>query len=85
MHFVYDGSSSKPAVKVTHMHTSPFLGSLALLLLAPASALGQDRTWEWQWGMHPMLFMWGAGALVMRVMMLVFWGFVIAGLVLGAR
>jgi putative membrane protein len=67
------------------MRKSPFLGSLALVVLAPASALGQERTWEWQWGMHPMMFMWGAGGLVMMLMMLVFWGLVIAGLVLGVR
>jgi putative membrane protein len=35
--------------------------------------------------MHPMMFMWGAGGLVMMLMMLVFWGLVIAGLVLGVR
>jgi putative membrane protein len=67
------------------MRTTPFLGCLAVVLLAPASALGQDRTWEWQWGMHPMVFMWGAGGLVMMLMMLVFWGLIIAGLVLGVR
>lgn len=67
------------------MHTMPLVGSLALVLLAPASALGQDRSWESQWGMHPMMFMWGAGGLVMMLMMLVFWGLIIAGLVLGVR
>ena len=67
------------------MHTILLLSSLALVLLAPSSALGQERTWEWQWGMHPMMFMWGAGGLVMMLMMLVFWGLVIAGLVLGLR
>jgi putative membrane protein len=35
--------------------------------------------------MHPMMFMWGAGGLVMMLMMLVFWGLVIAGLVVGLR
>jgi hypothetical protein len=29
------------------MHTTVLLGTLALVLLAPASALAQDRTWEW--------------------------------------
>jgi len=67
------------------MHTMPLVGSLALVLLAPPSALGQDRSWESQWGMHPMMFMWGAGGLVMMLMMLVFWGLIIAGLVLGVR
>ncbi len=35
--------------------------------------------------MHPVWWMWGAGGLVMMLMMLVFWGVVIAGLVLGIR
>jgi putative membrane protein len=67
------------------MHTRVVAAVLSGLLVAPGSALGQERTWEWQWGMHPMMFMWGAGGLVMMLMMLVFWGFVIAGLVLGIR
>lgn len=32
-----------------------------------------------------MMFMWGAGGLVMMLMMLVFWGLVIACLVVGLR
>jgi putative membrane protein len=51
--------------------------------LAAAPATAQERMWEW--GMHPMWWMWGAGGLVMLVMMLVFWGVVIAGIVLGVR
>jgi hypothetical protein len=31
------------------------------------------------------VFMWGAGGIVMMLMMLVFWGLVIAGLVVGLR
>ena len=58
--------------------------AVALTLLAPAPVLAQGRTWEWD-GMHPMLFMWGAGGLVMMLMMLVFWGLIIAGLVIGLR
>ena len=49
------------------MNTTPPVGGLALVVLAPASALGQDRTWEWQWGIHPMMFMWGADGLVMML------------------
>ena len=45
----------------------------------------QDRTWEWRWETHPMWWMWGAGGLVMMFMMLVFWGLVIAGIVLAIR
>ena len=47
--------------------------------------LAQERSWDWQWSMHPMMFMWGAGGLVMMLMMLVFWGLVIAGLIVGLR
>jgi len=32
-----------------------------------------------------MMFVWGAGGLVMMLMMLIFWGLVIAGLVVGLR
>jgi putative membrane protein len=35
--------------------------------------------------MHPMWWMWGAGGIVMMLMMLVVWGLVIAGLVFGIR
>jgi putative membrane protein len=67
------------------MHDALLAATLALALFAPMSAAAQERTWEWQWGMHPMMFMWGAGGLVMMLMMLVFWGLVIAGLVVGLR
>jgi putative membrane protein len=62
-----------------------FVGALAGTLGAPSSVLAQARAWEWDWNMHPMMFMWGAGGLVMMLMMLVFWGLVIAGLVVGLR
>jgi putative membrane protein len=68
------------------MHRTPVVAAgLASALLAPAFAFGQDRTWDWQWSTHPMMFMFGAGGLVMIAIMLVFWGLVIAGLVLGVR
>ena len=34
---------------------------------------------------HPMWWMWGAGGIVMMLFMLLFWGLVIAGLVVGIR
>jgi putative membrane protein len=49
------------------------------------SALVQDRAWEWRWDMHPMWWMWGAGGIVMMVMMLAFWGVLIGGIVLAIR
>ena len=46
-------------------------------------ALAQERPWEWPG--HPMMFMWGAWGIGMMVMMLLFWGVVITGLVLAVR
>ena len=51
--------------------------------LAPAAAIAQERPFDW--GMHPMWWAWGAGGVVMMLMMLVFWGLIITGLVLGIR
>jgi putative membrane protein len=45
-------------------------------------AAAQERVYEWGWGMHPMSGVWGAG---MMLMMFVFWGVVIVGIVLGIR
>ena len=53
--------------------------------LIPSPAMAQERPWEWGWGMHPGWWMWGAGGLVMMFMMLVFWGLVVTGIVLGIR
>ena len=59
--------------------------TLLVLLLMPAPALAQERVWEWHWGAHPMMFMWGAGGVVMMLMVFVFWALVITGLILGLR
>jgi len=67
------------------MKTMLLAGTLAIEVLIPVSVAAQERTWEWQWGMHPMMFMWGAGGLVMMLMMFLFWGVMIAGLVVGLR
>src|SRR2546430_15601180 len=53
--------------------------------LAPAAALAQERVPDWGRGMNPMWWMWGAGGIVMMLFMLLFWGLVIAGLVVGIR
>ena len=45
----------------------------------------QERSWDWGWGMHPMWWIGGAWGLGMLVMMLVFWGLVITGIVLLIR
>ena len=51
-------------------------------LLGPSVAAAQERPYEWGWGMHPMWGVWGIG---MLLMMLVFWGVVIVGVVLVIR
>ena len=53
--------------------------------MTPASAWAQERGGDWSWGMHPMSWMWGAWGLGMMVMMLVFWGAVIIGIVVAIR
>ena len=49
----------------------------------PGLALAQERSYEWGWGMHPM--MWGAWGFGMMLMMILFWVLVIVGVVLGIR
>ncbi|HXF96280.1 MAG TPA: SHOCT domain-containing protein [Gemmatimonadales bacterium] len=59
-------------------------GAGALAVALPGAPVGaQERAWEW--GMHPMAWMWGAGGLVVMLTMLLFWGLVIAALVLAVR
>jgi putative membrane protein len=53
--------------------------------LWPSLAAAQGRPSEWGSGMHPMWGMWGAWGIGMMVMMLVFWGVVIVGMVLAIR
>jgi hypothetical protein len=55
------------------------LAGLVAVAGAPGSAWAQERGADWGWGMHPMSWMWGAWRLGMILMMLVFWGLVIAG------
>jgi putative membrane protein len=53
-------------------------------VIVPASAWAQERPYDF-WGMHPMWGMWGAWGIGMMFVMLVFWGLIIVGLVLGLR
>jgi putative membrane protein len=50
----------------------------------PAAAWAQERPHDF-WAMYPMWGMWGAWGIGMMFMMLVFWGLIILGLVLGIR
>jgi putative membrane protein len=56
--------------------------ALNVLFLSAAEALAQGRVYEWSWEMHPMWWGWGLG---MMLMMLLFWGLIIVGLILGIR
>jgi putative membrane protein len=52
--------------------------------LLPSAVSAQERPWG-GWAMHPMWGVWGAWHIGMMLMMLVFWGVVIAGIVLAIR
>jgi putative membrane protein len=52
-----------------------------LLGLSGIAYAQQSPPWE-SWGMHPMWGMWGIG---MMLFMLVFWGLVVAGIVVAIR
>ena len=56
-----------------------------LTMLAPHAAWAQERVHEWGWSMHPMSGFWGIWGIAMMLMMFVFWGVVIAAIVLGMR
>ena len=47
------------------------------------AALAQGRMYEWSWEMHPALW-WGWG-IAMMFLMLLFWIFVVVGVVAGVR
>lgn len=53
--------------------------------LWPTLAAAQDRPYGWGPGVHPMWGMWGVWGIGMMLMMLVFWGVIIVGFVLGIR
>ena len=56
--------------------------ALVSFSMMPAVALAQERPYEWGWGMHPMWWGWGLG---MMLMMFLFWGLIIVGLVVLIR
>jgi putative membrane protein len=59
-------------------------GLVAALL--PSLAAAQERPYgPYGWGMHPMWGVWGVWGIGMLLMMLVFWGVVIVGIVLAIR
>lgn len=54
-------------------------------LVTPAAVWAQERVSDWGWGPHPMWWMWGTWGFGMMLFILVLWGLVIAGVVLGIR
>jgi putative membrane protein len=56
-----------------------------VLWLWPIMASAQERPFERGWGMHPMWGVWGVWGIGMMLMMVIFWGVVIVGIVLGIR
>jgi putative membrane protein len=52
--------------------------------MTPDMARAQ-RPYEWEWGTHPIWWMWGAWGIGMMLIMLLFWSTVIMGLVVGIR
>lgn len=63
--------------RVTGWAAGVFVGGLSI----PMVVCAQERPWEW----HPMWGMWGAWGIGMMLMMLVFWGLVIVGVVFAIR
>jgi putative membrane protein len=46
----------------------------------------QERLYDWGWGAHhPMWWAWGAGGVIMMLMMVIFWVTVITAIVIGVR
>jgi len=60
-----------------------WLTALIISWLLPGAAWAGERYYEWGWGMHPMW--WGAWGFGMMLVMLLLWGLVIVGLVIGIR
>ena len=61
------------------------LFAISMGWFVPILASGQERPYEWGWGMHPMGWMGGFWGVGMMFMMLVFWVLVIAAIVFGVR
>jgi uncharacterized membrane protein len=69
-------------------HGSLFAGGVlgvVSVVSVPLGVSAQERPYDFWWGMHPMWGMWSAWGFGMMLIMLVFWGLVIVGLVLGLR
>jgi putative membrane protein len=55
------------------------------MLPGVAPVLSQERTFDWSWSTHPMPWMMGLWGFGMMLIMLLFWGAVIVGIVVLVR
>jgi putative membrane protein len=69
---------------MTHQRIGLWLVVLTTWIVT-GNAWAQERPYEWGWGMHPMWWVGGVWGVGMMLMMLVFWGLVIAGIVVLIR
>lgn len=76
------GRVRKGKEKTVKVVRAKLLFALALWMI-PAWGLAQERPYDWGWRMHPM--MWGGWGVGMMFMMVLFWGLVIAAVVLAVR
>lgn len=53
--------------------------------ITSGTPLVQGRTYDWEDWWHPMWGMWGAWGLGMMLIVMLFWGLAIVGIVLGIR
>lgn len=67
-----------------YMDVLRWMMSVTLTWLIPGTVYAQRPPYEWGWE-HPMGWMWGAWGIAMGLIMLLFWGAVIVGIVLGIR
>jgi uncharacterized membrane protein len=69
---------------MTEKTVNTVMALAASACLTPGAAWAQ-RPYDWEWETHPMWWMWGAWGIGMMLIMLLFWGAVVVGIVLAIR
>ncbi len=75
-----EGSSLRHRSGGTMKSMAAWVGGVLSGVTLPMLAWAQERPYDW--GMH---YMWGATGIGMMLMMILFWGLIIVGLVFGIR
>ncbi len=75
-----EGSSLRHRSGGTMKSMAAWVGGVLSGVTLPMVAWAQERPYDW--GMH---YMWGATGIGMMLMMILFWGLIIVGLVFGIR